>query len=183
MIVFKVEKNEGKVSVRQLKKIKVGQNTLSLAVSKGMAAVGRIDSHLVVLDLGDYETLSKTRYGHSMIQVVHFLEDSKHIAMGFGNGQVLCVDWDKVIILAMLSGHNKDISAIAYSSTPFTVAVGSFDGSVALFQPDLKDIEEKAKYFKDIEFSWKSRMHQGPVKYLEVRSDSQGVEVISSGKY
>lgn len=93
------------------------------------------------------------------------------------------MDWDKVNILAMLSGHNKDISAITHSSSPFTIAVGSFDGSVSLFQPNLKDIEEKAKYFNDIEFSWKSQVHSGPVKYLQVRSDSEGIEVISSGKY
>lgn len=131
--MFRVQKKEGRVSVEQEKKVKVGPNTLSLAVTPGMAAIGRIDSHLVVLDLNDYENVSKVRYGHSMIQVVHFLEDSKHIAMGFGNGQVLCVDWDKVIILAMLSGHNKDISAISHTASPFTVAVGSFDGSVSLF--------------------------------------------------
>lgn len=84
--MFRVEKKEGKMRVQQVKKVKVGPNTLSLAVTPGLAAVGRIDSHLVVLDLKDYESVSKVRYGHSMIQVVHFLEDDRHICMGFGNG-------------------------------------------------------------------------------------------------
>lgn len=131
MVVFQMEKRDGQVHAKQLKKIKVGPNTLSLAVRPGLAAIGRIDSHLVVLDLNDYESLSKVRYGSSMIQVVHFLEDKNHLALGFGNGQVLCVDWDQVIILAMLSGHSKDISAIAHHG-PY-VAVASFDGQASLF--------------------------------------------------
>ena len=138
VVVFQVGVEGGKVVAKQEKKIKVGANTLSLAVRPGLAAVGRIDSHLVVLDLSSYESLSKVRYGKSMIQVVHFLEDPHHVALGFGNGQVLCVDWQEVIILAMLSGHNKDISAIAHQGD--FVAVGSFDGQLSLFSPGIKAI-------------------------------------------
>ena len=67
VIVFTLDIQDGSLSIKQLKKIKVGPSTLSLGVTKGLAAVGRIDSNLVIIDLDTLEAISTVKYGKSML--------------------------------------------------------------------------------------------------------------------